>query len=645
MIGARLMTFLFILILIWYILAIAHGYNPGENCSSTFSRSTLDANRIFSEIHNPAYIVLNWPLLLSINHNQPPGNPSALLGNTSGVPGIDCSYCISTFDPERDQIFYSFDWGDGAVSNSSLVESGITACANHTWTHGGTYQIKVRAIDSKGAVSGWSDSLNVTIDSPPENPSIPSGPASGRPGILLTYTVSAVDPDSDQIMYTINWDDGSTSAIGLVDSGTIASANHTWKYAGIYQIRAIATDSLGRSSEWSEPLTINLNNPPNNPSTPSGPSSGRPGIPYAYSISATDPDGDQVRCAFDWGDGSTTVIGPIDSGAIASSNHTWTKGGRYQVRADATDSRGANSGWSEARIVTINAPPNRPAILSGPVSVYAWASNNFSTYVIDPDEDLIECTFDWGDGNLSTTEFIASGSNTSASHSWSKEGMYQIKVIAVDSGREPSEWSPYLTINVIANGKPNAPIGLFGASSGYAGIKLSYFTLADDPDNDRVNYTLDWGDGTFSTTNSVDSGSVENSSHAWSKAGTYQVKGNAIDSKGARSMWSKSLNVTIEDNKPPAIPAMPSGPTSGSSDISYRYATSATDPDGDLVRYVFDWGDKTTSWTGLGFIESGTKESAIHKWSRPGKYQIKAMSTDDKGAESGWSNPLTVKIS
>ncbi len=638
------MSFLSSLILIWCILAVAHGFNPGENCSS-LSRSFLDADPAFSQISNPVYMPLNLPFMLSITYNNPPRNPSAPLGNTSGTPGLDYNYFTSATDPEGDQMHYSFDWGDGAVSDSSFVESGITAWANHSWTYSGTYQVKVRAIDSKDAISGWSDPLNVTIDSPPGNTSIPAGPTLGSPGIPQNYIVSAVDPDGDQIMYTFDWGDGLTSSAGPIDSGTVASANHTWKYAGIYQIRAMATDSFGRTSDWSEPLTVELNNPPNKPSLPSGPSSGRSGTPYAYFISATDPDGDQISYTLDWGDGSATIIGPMDSGAIAGSNHTWTHGGRYQVRAEATDSRGATSGWSGAWNVTVNAPPNRPSKPSGSVLVYAWASNNYSVSVIDPDDDRAKCIFDWGDGNTSTTELIASGGNASASYSWSKEGTYRIKVVAVDSSQEPSEGSPYLTINVIANSKPNAPISLFGASSGYVGIRLSYFTLADDPDHDKVKYSFDWGDGTFSTTNPVDSGSVENSSHAWNKAGTYQVKGNAIDCKGARSLWSKSLNVTIADNKPPAIPVVPSGPTSVRSAISYEYATSATDPDGDSVRYVFDWGDGTTSWTGLGFIESGTRESVLHKWSRPGIYRVKAMSADDKGAESGWSNPLTVNIS
>jgi hypothetical protein len=104
------------------------------------------------------------------------------------------------------------------------------------------------------------------------------------------------------------------------------------------------------------------------------------------------------------------------------------------------------------------------------------------------------------------------------------------------------------------------------------------------------------------------------------------------------------LNVSIAENDPPNMPIIPSGPTSGRSRAAYKYATSAKDPDGDLVKYVFDWGDRTTSWTGLTFIDSGTNESVSHKWSKSGAYQVKAMALDDKGAASGWSNSLVVNI-
>jgi hypothetical protein len=159
-----------------------------------------------------------------------------------------------------------------------------------------------------------------------------------------------------------------------------------------------------------------LNIPPDKPSMPSGPGSGRPGIHYAYTSSATDPDEDPISYTIDWGDGTTSIIGPLDSGIVASINHTWTRAGTYQIRAKAIDGKGATSEWSESWTVSINAPPNKPSTPSGSKSVYAWASTSYSTFAKDPDEDSVEYTFDWGDGNTSTTNFVKSRRNTSTLH-------------------------------------------------------------------------------------------------------------------------------------------------------------------------------------------------------------------------------------
>ena len=274
---------------------------------------------------------------------------------------------------------------------------------------------------------------------------------------------------------------------------------------------------------------------------------------------------------------------------------------------NAIDERGASSGWSEAQNVIINSPPDKPSKPSGPRSVYAWAAYTYTSFASDPDGDEAEYTFDWGDGNKSSTDLIRSGCNASAVHSWSDEGDYRIRVIAKDRVGATSKWSRSLTVTVIANSKPDKPKELFGPSFGYIGIAHSYFTMAKDIDGDKVMYSFDWGDGTTSTTDLVDSGSFEGANHTWVKAGRYQIKANSTDSKGASSGWTDLMNVTIRDNDPPNPPIVPSGPTSGRRKATYRYATSANDPDGDPVKYVFDWGDKTTSWTGLVFIDSGKK--------------------------------------
>jgi hypothetical protein len=503
-----------------------------------------------------------------------------------------------------------------------------------------------RTCGDVGIILGWPKQLVFAINynNPPQMPNIPAGTLLGVPLATYNFSTQAIDIDGDQVRYAFDWDDGTTSITDFVDSGTPINAHHVWVDAGTYHVKANATDRRGASSGWSESLIVNISTPPSNPLTPSGPSSGQPGTSEAYRISATDLDGDQIGYKFDWGDGTTSIICFVDSGLPVSANHTWINAGTYQIKAIAMDNRGASSGWSMPLTVRINSPPNDPFAPSGPRLVYAWASYGYLASAVDPDDDLEKYTFDWGDGNTSTTNFIKSGRNISASHKWDNEGTYNIRVIATDRRGSSSKWSENMTVTVTANDRPNVPIDLFGPISGYTGISHSYFTMAKDQDNDKVMYSFDWGDGTISSTDMVNSGSVESAPHIWRKAGTYHVRANATDSKGASSGWSESLDISIAENDPPNMPIIPSGPTSGRSKAAYKYATSAKDPDGDLVKYVFDWGDKTTSWTGLTFIDSGTNESVSHKWSKAGAYQVKAMALDDKGAASGWSNSLVVNI-
>ena len=97
-----------------------------------------------------------------------------------------------------------------------------------------------------------------------------------------------------------------------------------------------------------------------------------------------------------------------------------------------------------------------------------------------------------------------------------------------------------------------------------------------------------------------------------------------------------------KDNTPPAPPNKPCGPIWGRSNISYSYSTVTTDPDGDKIKYYFDWGDGTGEWTT--FTDSGVVVSAFHLWRNMGKYEIKVKARDEYGLESNWSSPLNVTI-
>lgn len=134
----------------------------------------------------------------------------------------------------------------------------------------------------------------------------------------------------------------------------------------------------------------------------------------------------------------------------------------------------------------------------------------------------------------------------------------------------------------------------------------------------------------------------------WSKALTKYINDFGV--------WSAYGYKTVEEFQPfndpstrirkvsdkPNKPDKPDGPISGETEIEYIYETSTTDPDGDLIKYCFDWGDDTVTWTE--WLESGEIASLNHTWEKPGDYKIKVKARDEYGLDSEWSESLLVTI-
>ena len=97
-------------------------------------------------------------------------------------------------------------------------------------------------------------------------------------------------------------------------------------------------------------------------------------------------------------------------------------------------------------------------------------------------------------------------------------------------------------------------------------------------------------------------------------------------------------------NQRPATPSTPSGLTSSLVGENYYCSVSATDPNGDQVKYGWDWnGDGLVDeWSGLN--DSGWTDTRLHIFSTPGTYNIKVKARDSNGTDSFWSNALTVTV-
>jgi hypothetical protein len=256
-------------------------------------------------------------------------------------------------------------WNDPMDGSSqSLDYFFTTCCTSGNYTQGQAHQWSLRQMYVNdlwtagtyyemfewGSLFGNPDLTMgpVTTSDPPATPSKPNGPTHGTINRSYMFSSMSTDPNNDQIYYMFNWDDGTTSAwLGPYSSGLTVSDSHAWTAIGNYTIKVKAKDINGATSDWSEPqmISIVLNDAPDTP-TVTGPTTGAPGKAYLYKMQTTDVNGDDVYYFIDWGDGTTTDwIGPYNSGVVASTTHSWSEKGTYNVKVKAKDVIGDESDW------------------------------------------------------------------------------------------------------------------------------------------------------------------------------------------------------------------------------------------------------------------------------------------------------------
>ena len=174
-----------------------------------------------------------------------------------------------------------------------------------------------------------------------------------------------------------------------------------------------------------------------------------------------------------------------------------------------------------------------------------------------------------------------------------------------------------------SNYPPTADASAGEPYQGYINSSITFNgSRSYDYDGRIITWRWSFGDGA--------NGTGEITPHMYTLPGNYTVTLNVTDNKFVTDLYTTTARITLGNN-PPSTPVV-SGPLSGHMTLSYQYTIVSTDPDGDNLRYIIDWGDSVQN-TSLP-IESGNNIQTIHQWNAAGFYVVQAYARDPYNATS-----------
>ena len=153
--------------------------------------------------------------------STPPETPVKPNGPIEGIAGIEYDFSSNTTDPDGDNIFYKFDWGDGTSSDwLGPYPSGEIVTESNSWKNSGDFDIRVKAKDDNGSdESAWSPPLTINILGGPE---LEIGLIKG--GLFKVHTL--IKNTGDFAAENVNWNislDGGSLILNGDNTGVISS--------------------------------------------------------------------------------------------------------------------------------------------------------------------------------------------------------------------------------------------------------------------------------------------------------------------------------------------------------------------------------------------------------------------------------------
>ncbi len=248
--------------------------------------------------------------------------------------------------------------------------------------------------------------------------------------------------------------------------------------------------------------------------------------------------------------------------------------------------------------------------------------------ITDPDGDaIVYSKWDFGEG-AATRIVERNGLPETVTNRYPDGGTFAVTLLVRDARGLEGTKTKTITVTLRPNQAPSVDFS-WTPTEPTAGQVITFSATVTDPDTPPdTPFTFAWsfGDGATSA--------LQTPSHTYAAAGTYTVRLEVTDRRGARGTREKTITVGEVPRPPPEVTGLTVSPTVPEAGQAVSFTATATAPEGDpITRWEWDFGDGTPI---QGADVGGVSFTFSHTYANRGAYTVRVRARNAQGGFSPW---------
>ena len=445
---------------------------------------------------------------------------------------------------------------------------------------------------------------------------IQANPISGQSALLVNFlSTNSYDPGGSTLTYAWNFGDETQST---EENPVHTFVNNTTDPIQ-FKVTLIVTNTNGINSD-SVSIVITVNPAPVNNLLPQAkfsvtPTSGDVTLTVTFTDQSTPVNDNSFIQMYEWdfGDGNTAI--KFDN---ASFTYDYTRSGTFIPTLKVKDNLERISDKFVGPTINVNGVlnnPPAPGFRSAQTSFAPTLKVQFTDTSSDDEGPIVAWNWKFGDDQTADVQ--------NPEHIYASAGKYLVMLTVTDSGGLQASGSKEITVLPPGN---NPPIANFSYSQQSRKLVIDFTDTSTDSDGAITTWNWNFGDNSFDT--------IQNPSHSYLSAGTYQVSVTVTDNGGKTNSITKNVVVNPLVNQSPIISNV-TGIQTSFKPLVGKFTEVSSDPDGFITNWDWNFGDGSIFST-----TDTTLKNPTHTYVFPGIYTVSLTVTDD-GLPDGTNKKTT----